>query len=151
MGKLTEIKLYLTAVLSALSAWLGTLAVPVYILVGLNIADYATGVAAAHYRGERVSSNLGFRGIAKKVCMWLLVALGAAVDWLVLYAAGQLGFSSPLSYLAASAVAIWLICNELLSILENIADIGVQPPGFLKTLIGLVKDQAESKGEDNHE
>lgn len=151
MSKLTEVKLWATAFFAAVSAWLGTLAIPVYILVGLNIADYFTGIAAAHYRGERVSSNLGFRGIAKKVCMWLLVALGAVADWLVLYAADMIGFSSPLHFLVASAVAIWLICNELISILENIGDIGVQPPGFLQKLIEMVKSQAEQKGDGKDE
>ena len=148
MSKVTEVKVWATAFFTALSTWLGTLAIPVYILVGLNIADYCTGLAAAHYRGERVSSDIGFRGIAKKVCMWLLVALGAVVDWLLLYAADAIGFQSPLQFLAASAVAIWLICNELISILENIGDIGVAVPGFLQKLIELVKDKAEPKGED---
>ena len=61
---------------TALNSFLGGLAIPFYILVGANVTDYITGIVAAVYRGEKVSSEVGLRGIAKKVCMWLLVMIG---------------------------------------------------------------------------
>ena len=143
---LTEIKAAVTAVMGALTAWLGVLAWPVYILVLLNIIDYATGLTAAPYRGEERSSDKGFRGIAKKICMWLLVALGAILDWLLYYAAGTVGLALPFNFLVGCLVAIWLICNEIVSILENISDIGVELPPFLMTLVQWVKQAAEEKG-----
>lgn len=141
-----KIKAVVIAVFTALSAWLGVLAVPVYILVLVNVIDYGTGLAAAKYRGEAVSSYRGFRGIAKKICMWLLVCLGAIVDMLITYGAEQAGITLNLGYAVASLVAVWLICNELISILENIADIGVQLPPFLSRIVENLKAQAESKG-----
>ena len=141
-------KAVITGVFAALSSWLGILAVPVYILVVLNIADYGTGLVAAKYRGEKISSDLGFRGIAKKVCMWLLIGLGSAVDWLLMFAAEQVHLDLNFSYFIGCFVAIWLICNEILSILENVGDIGVPLPGFLKKIVEHLKSTVEEKGEE---
>ena len=90
MENIKTIKRAVTGFFALLSSWLGMLAAPMYILVLLNMADYATGFVAAPYRGEKRSSEVGFRGIAKKCCMWLLVALGGVLDWLVTYAKAAL-------------------------------------------------------------
>lgn len=131
------------ATFGLLSSWLGVLAIPVYVLVGCNVMDYITGLAAAHRRGQKVSSYVGVLGIAKKVCMWLLIAVGAVVDWLLMYCGSQLGFEIHLPMLAASLVAVWLIINEIISILENIGDIGVPLPGFLTKIVQGLKSKIE--------
>ena len=130
-----------------LSSWLGVLAVPVYVLVGCNVMDYATGLAAAHRRGQKVSSYKGINGIAKKVCMWLLIAVGAVVDWLLLYAGDQLGVEIHLPMLVSSLTAVWLIVNEVISILENIGDTGVPLPGFLTKIVEGLRSKIESAEE----
>ena len=76
MKDIDKIKVVFITVFTAIHGALGTLAIPFYILVGVNIIDYFTGIYAAKCRGEKVSSNVGFHGIAKKVCMWLLVLVG---------------------------------------------------------------------------
>lgn len=126
---------------------LGILAIPVLLLVGCNVIDYITGLIASKYRGQLLDSYKGFRGIAKKICMWLLVVVGAIVDWLLKYAAETINITLPFTFLIACIVAIWLICNELLSILENIADIGVDLPAFLTRAVKYVKKQAENKAD----
>ena len=83
MSYLTKMKLAVTAALVALSAWLGALAVPVYIMMGASVLDYLTGLAAAPAREEKLSSYKGIRGIVKEVCMWALVAVGVMVDLLL--------------------------------------------------------------------
>ena len=145
-------KITLIAAFAAVNAWLGNLAIPVYILVLLNIADYITGYVAAPYRGQERKSSVGLRGIAKKVSMWLLVGLGAAVDWLLAYSVGTIGITLPFSFAVASLVAIWLIANEIISILENVGDIGVAAPPFLMALVKWVKAGAEkaAKQEDDN-
>ena len=72
MDWMKTVKAVLVAALGVLSSWLGELAVPVYVLVAVNLIDYTTGIAAAHRRGQKISSYTGINGIAKKVCMWLL-------------------------------------------------------------------------------
>ena len=109
MDFLKTAKAVCVAAFGLLSSWLGVLAIPVYVLVACNIMDYITGLAAAHRRNQKVSSYVGVLGIAKKVCMWLLIAVGAVVDWLLLYCGASLGFEIHLPMLAASLVAVWLI------------------------------------------
>lgn len=137
-------KRILTAVGSVLSSLLGILYIPVMLMVLCNIIDYATGLMAAKYRKENtISSYKSFKGIAKKVSMWLLVVVGAIVDELIKYAAQTVGITVPFTFLIACIVAVWLVCNELISILENIKDIGVNIPTFLLPLVKNIKSQTE--------
>lgn len=145
MDWIQKIKAIVAMIFGAITAWLGVLAVPVYMLVLCNAIDYGTGIAAAWKRGEQVSSYKGLRGIAKKVCMWMLIAVGAILDWLLLYAGEALKTEVHLPMLAASLTAVWLICNELLSILENVRDMGIPLPGFLEKLVNIVKQSTTEK------
>ena len=147
MDFLKTVKAVCVAAFGLLSSWLGVLAIPVYVLVACNIMDYITGLAAAHRRNQKVSSYVGVLGIAKKVCMWLLIAVGAVVDWLLLYCGANLGFEIHLPMLAASLVAVWLIINEVISILENVGDIGVPLPGFLTKIVQGLKSKIEGAEE----
>ena len=147
MDFLKTAKAVCVTVFGLLSSWLGVLAIPVYVLVGCNVMDYITGLAAAHRRNQKVSSYVGVLGIAKKVCMWLLIAVGAVVDWLLMYCGASLGFEIHLPMLAASLVAVWLIVNEVISILENIGDMGVPLPGFLTKIVQGLKSKIEGQEE----
>lgn len=142
-----KVKATFIAIFTALSAWMGVLAIPVLLLVSVNIIDYGTGLAAAKYRGQKISSYKGFRGIAKKICMWLLVVVGAIIDGLITYGFAQTGHTLPFGYGIACLVAVWLICNEIISILENISDIGVALPPFLMRIVDNLKSQVESKAD----
>lgn len=140
-----KVKIMITAVVSALMSWLGILAVPVLLLVGCNIMDYATGICAAKYRDESVNSYKGMHGIVKKVCMYLLIMVGAMVDCLLDYAVAYIGMEIVLTFIVATIVAVWLIVNEIISILENMLDIGVDMPPFLLPLVKNIKAQVEDK------
>lgn len=144
---MTKFKTFFTAVFATLSSLFGALTIPILLLVAGNVIDYVTGVFAASKRGETISSDIGLAGIIKKVCMWLLVVVGAIVDSLIKYAADTAGMTFPFSFLVACIVAIWLVCNELLSILENIGDIGVPLPEFLVKIVRHIKHQAETEAE----
>lgn len=148
MDFLKVIKAFFVAVFGVLSSWLGVLAIPVYVLVACNVMDYITGLAAAHRRGQQVSSYVGITGIAKKVCMWLLIGVGAVVDWLLMYAGQNLGITLNLPMLVASLVAVWLIVNEIISILENIGDIGVPLPEWLMNIVKGLKSKIENTEEE---
>ena len=75
--------------------------------------------------------------------MWLLVVVGAVMDQLLLYASQTIGVKIPVTFLIACVVAIWIICNEIISILENMVDIGIQIPSFLLPLVKNIKSQTE--------
>lgn len=140
-----KIKAAFITFFSALAGWLGILAVPVGVLILCNIIDYGTGLAASPYRGQKIDSYKSFRGIAKKICMWLLVAIGAMLDWLLRYATNYMGIDIPINFIVSCIVAVWLIANEIISILENMVDIGVKIPPFLLPLVKNIKKQVEDK------
>ena len=124
---------------------MAVLAVPVLLMVACNVLDYATGLMASTYRSQDINSYKSIRGIMKKVCMWLLVVVGAVIDQLLLYASQTAGITLPFTFLVACIVAIWIICNEIISILENIKDMGVAIPAFLLPIVEHVKSQVEEK------
>lgn len=132
-------------VMTILSSWLGILAVPVLVLLALEIVDYVTGLAAAKYREQDISSYKSIKGITKKLFMLALVGIAAGLDWLILFAGECMGFSLPFNFVIACLAAVWLICNEIISIIENMNDIGVPMPPFLQTIAKYIKQQTETK------
>ena len=136
--------LFITA-WSALFSLLGILALPVALLVVGNVTDYITGIAASQYIEEQVSSYKGIRGIYKKIGMWILIFIGWMMDMLIGYTVQYIGLNISLPYIVATVVAVWLICNEVISILENLIDIGVDIPPFLMPLAKMIKGQVEDK------
>ena len=67
------------------------------------------------------------------------------MDVLINYAGQYVGLSIKLPFVVATIVAVWLICNEIISILENLLDIGVAMPPFLMPLAKMIKGQVEDK------
>lgn len=141
----------LSSIFAILTSWLGNLAIPVYTLVACNIIDYITGVTAAKNRGKVVSSSYGFMGIVKKIFMWFLIYLGVLIDRMLEYIVASLNIPIVFPYVVGCAVAIWLVLNEIISILENMNDIGVPMPPFLMPLVQRLKVQVEKKTEESEE
>ena len=127
----------------ALASFLGNLYIPVMLMVLCNLIDYLTGLMAVSSRDEKLSSYRSMKGIAKKVCMWLLVVVGVILDEVAKYAADSIGLKPHFQFFVACLVAIWIICSELISILENMVDIGVTIPPFLMSLVKQVQKQTE--------
>ena len=152
MKKMNYAKMFVTAAASLLSSILGILYVPVLLMVACNVIDYITGLLAAGSRQDGgISSYRSMRGIIKKVTMWILVVVGAIVDQLFLYACEVMGYQIHLTFLVACVVAIWIICNELISILENMVDIGIDLPKFLIPLVSNLKNSIDNMGDTNNQ
>ena len=144
---LNYMKAFVTTVMSLVASMLGVLYIPVLLMVACNVIDYVTGIWAAGYRQDGgVSSYCSMCGIIKKVTMWLLVFVGAIIDQLLAYAAQTIGYQLPFTFLVACVVAIWIICNELISILENMVDIGIKLPAFLFPLVRKLKTTVDKMG-----
>lgn len=146
MELMNKVKMAGTAVISIIFSWLGVLAVPVFILLGCNICDYWTGISAAGYRDpedERpVKSYKSIRGITKKVCMYILVLIGGFMDILIDTTLARF-ITVSLPPVFAITVTCWLIFNEIISILENMDDMGVAVPPFLLPVMRKMKSQIE--------
>lgn len=143
MDNFKKVQAVLIGVLAAVNGFLGNLAVPVYVLLACNIIDYITALIAAPKRGEEIDSLKGFNGLKKKVLMYLLIAVGWLIDTLVNYAAQQVRPDFQQPYIVAVVVALWLAFNEMLSIIENVADADGPVPPFLKKLIKNLKKKTE--------
>lgn len=144
-------KLAIVSIIGPITSLLGNLAIPMYILVASNFIDYVTGLIAAKNRTGNVSSYKSIRGITKKVCMWLLVCVGALVDALIKYTLQSTGIELKIDFLVAIVVAIWLVLSEIISILENMLDIGIKMPPFLLPLVKYIKQQVEDAATLNEE
>lgn len=58
-----------------------------------------------------------------------------------------MGIALPFTFLVACIVAVWIDCNEIISILENIKDAGGKIPTFLEPLVKNIRSQVESKAD----
>lgn len=97
-------------------------------LIALIVLDYITGVIAAAVE-KRLSSEVGARGIAKKVIMLLVVAVANVVD------ASVIGEGNVLR----SVAALFYIANEGISLLENGARLGVPMPKKLIDILAQLR------------
>lgn len=147
--EMEKIKAAFIAAFGALFSWLGILAIPVLLLVGMNIIDYGTGLTAAKYREQKVTSYRSIRGIYKKVFMWVLIIIGWVMDILINYTVQYMGLGIKIPFVVATVVTVWLICNEVISTLENLIDIGVDIPPFMMPIAKLIKGQVEDKTKIN--
>ena len=140
--KENAVKAAISAAVGAACAYLGELAVPVIVLSCVMLIDYCSGLVKAWVTGS-ISSRTGVIGILKKVGYLAVVATGMAVDWIVKYGITAMGANFKVDFIFALPVIIWLVINECISILENVAECGAPVPDFLMKAIGNIKDKVE--------
>lgn len=145
--KENAVKITLAAVVGGLSAYLGVIAIPLIVLIAVMVTDYITGMAKA-YINAQLSSRIGIRGIIKKLCYFFAVVCAGITDWVLSIGASKLGIDIGLSLYIGLIVTIWLIINELISIIENLSAIGVPLPEFLNKMIKRLKITVENKGKE---
>lgn len=132
----------LAALMTMISYYCGIVAVPIIVLIAVMIIDYVTGMVAA-WKGKKLSSRIGAFGIVKKVCYLALVCVGMGVDWLIYSGLRQVGVALDYTIFFGVLVTVWLIINELISILENLEGVGVPLPKFLLSVIKRLKISTE--------
>lgn len=136
----------LSAAVAALTVYLNALIVPVLVLLVFMILDYATGMVRA-WRARELSSKIGVDGIVKKVGYMVLVVVAMGVDYLVYNGLVAVNITVPYNLWFGLIVTIWLIINEMISILENLSDIGVPIPSFFKKIVKRLKKTVDKEGE----
>ena len=103
-----------------------------YALIAFAVVDYLTGIMAA-ILNKRLSSEVGFHGIFKKVVIFALVAVGHIVDTHVIQNGSVI----------RTAVIFFYLSNEGISILENASLIGLPVPQKLKDVLEQLRDGKE--------
>lgn len=142
-----EFQMFISAAFAGLMYYLGIVSIPIIMLICAMIIDYITGMSAAWLNSE-LSSKKGIKGIVKKVSYLALVAVAMIVDWLIFQGLQQINVDLHYSVFFAILVTVWLIINELISVLENLSRMGVPIPNFLKKLINRLKNTVDEKGDD---
>lgn len=105
-----------------------------YALIAFMVLDYLSGVLVAIAQKE-LSSKVGFKGIAKKVIILVLVAVGHLLDVHVLQDRA----------VCRMAVSGFYAANEAISILENASELGIPLP---KKLIAVLKQLKEDSDKE---
>ena len=103
-----------------------------YALIVFVVIDYLTGVMAAIYT-KQLSSEVGFKGIARKVAIFLLVGIGNVIDIEILKTGAIL----------RNAVIFFYLSNEGISIIENAAKLELPIPKKLVEVLKQIKDGDE--------
>ena len=103
-------------------------------LISVVVLDYLTGVVKAIYT-KKLSSEIGFKGIAKKIFIFIIVALACLVQDII-------GNSIPVREI----VIMFYIANEGISIIENGAEV-IPVPDKLKNILLQLRDKAEQDDE----
>lgn len=125
-------------IFSALGGWLGYFLGGcdglLYTLLAFTAIDYITGVMCA-VNDHTLSSEVGFRGICRKVLIFMLVGIANILD------VDVVGTGSVLR----TAVIFFYISNEGVSLLENAAHLGLPVPEKIKTVLEQLHDRAEKE------
>ena len=108
-----------------------------YALIAFAVIDYITGVLCA-ISDKTLSSEVGFKGICRKVLIFIMVGVGNIIDVQVLGQAGVL----------RTAVIFFYLSNEGVSLLENAAHLGLPIPEKLKEVLEQLHDRAEKGGDE---
>ena len=108
-----------------------------YALVVFVIADYFTGVISA-INNKKLSSDLGFEGISKKICIFVLVAIANIVDVNILNSGAAV----------RTAVIFFYLSNEGISVLENAVKLGLPVPEKLRNVL-LKMNEGDSDDDKN--
>lgn len=136
----------ITAAVTAFAVYFKALAVPLFVLLVMMVIDYISGMSAAWRVGE-LSSKKGIDGVIKKVGYMALVAVAMGVDYLIFSGFAAVNVNIGFNMLFGVLVAVWLIINEMISILENLSRLGVPIPLFLTKVVKKLKITTETNGE----
>ena len=130
----TGIQVAFSAIGGMLGWFIGGMNGFLYALLAFVILDYITGVMVAAIQ-KKVSSEVGFKGICRKVLIFILIGMANIVDVQII------GNGSAIR----TAVIFFYLSNEGISILENTAIIGLPVPQKLKDVLEQLKDHSDKE------
>ena len=137
---MSKIQIIIDSIAGAVGAVLGFMYGEVtglfWTLIAFMALDYISGVIVAIIE-KRLLSEVGFRDLAKKFMILVFVAVGHIADTYILGGTPA----------AMSAVMLFYIANEGISIIENAAALGLPVPKKLTSIMEQIKNKSESEEE----
>lgn len=138
---LSKVKIFGTFIGTCLTYLLGGFDQSLIFLVIAMSCDYVTGVIKGWYLQE-VSSRIGFKGIAKKVLIIILLIIAVQLDMLI----------PPDEPIFRTSVCWFFIANECISIVENCGAMGLPIPDKLKNALAQIKkNNSDNEVNNNYE
>lgn len=123
-------------VFAAVGGWLGWFLGGcdglLYALIAFVVVDYITGVMCAVV-DKKLSSEVGFKGIFKKILIFVLVGIANILDVNVIATGSVL----------RTAVIFFYLSNEGVSLLENATHLGLPVPAAIKDVLQQLHDRSE--------
>jgi toxin secretion/phage lysis holin len=130
MDKYTLVYLGTVSFVGSVASFLyGGLSMLLLFLITFVVVDYVTGIIAAVVE-KKLSSRVGFKGIAQKVFIFALVSIAHVLDII-------LGTT-----MIKDVTILFYLVNEFISIMENASRLGVPIPDILKKIIDVVKKKS---------
>ena len=109
-----------------------------YALIAFAVIDYITGVMCA-ITDHNLSSSVGFKGICRKILIFLMVGIANILD------VNVIGTGSVLR----TAAIFFYLSNEGVSLLENASHLGLPVPNAIKEVLQQLHDRAENGGNED--
>lgn len=144
-------KSFFTAVIAFVGNKFGLICPTITLLIVLMITDYISGMLAA--KKEAVehpndsaygwNSKKSIIGIYKKIGYILTILAVVSTDYIIFKIIAEIGITYQTNTMFGLLVIIWLILNELLSILENAGRMGVNLPSFLIKVLSETRNKIE--------
>lgn len=140
-----KLKILLITALSLVLTFFDNISLPLILLIISNIIDIVTGTWKSFYLKQKFTYQKMMIGIIKKCSMYVLIMCASILDTLISYTVENLGFSINGDGLIGILITIWMILNELVSIICNLSLMKVPIPGFLLKLIKSMQEKIDKK------
>ncbi len=132
----------LQAMFAGIGGWLGYFLGGcdglLYALIAFTVIDYISGVMCGIVDGK-LSSSIGFKGICRKVIVFMLVGVATILDTRIFQTGSVL----------RTAVIFFYLSNEGISLLENASHLGLPIPTVVKKALNQLHDKSENKENEN--
>lgn len=130
------IKITAVALGATIGGFLGGWDVSIQVLIALTAIDFITGVLTGFYT-KKLSSNVGYKGLIKKVGIYLMVGTACLLDKAINTGATL-----------RTSMVFFYIAIEGISILENWGKMDLPLPGFIKKALEQLKEQSDGGNHD---
>lgn len=125
--------------------------VSIIVLIIAMVLDYISGIIKS-YETNTLSSKVGAKGIIKKFSYFLVIVISFIIDFILCnYTLNEINLYYPI---ISEIIIAWFVINEVISILENVSEIGVPLPKFIINITSHLKNNLDNininKG-DKHE
>ncbi len=112
------------------------------ILAVFIVLDYATGILCGMLKNGGYNYKKGIRGIIKKLMYLVLILVTILLEYLIGMLIADGGLSIRVEGTITTAIYIYLIGTEGLSIIQNLIILGVPVPDFMIKIFGIIRDES---------